>query len=305
MNNLNFKFVEQFLCLEYLMSMNGQQKKIEQLKKYFDGKDSVILAYLFGSKSKETQRFFSDWDIAVYFSPYQYYELESDREYPEEHSIWRDLENILESNEIDFVVLNRARPSLVFSILNSGISLVVKDRKLYMKLLIKTHYEAVDWWKFTKEFYEIAERIKSISEEDKSVLRSHIRFLENEFADIKKLERLSRQEYIENNDIRRNVERWVENLVMSAIDISKIILASKKKEIPQTYRETLFHFAIGLLDEDSAQRFSQFTELRNILAHEYLDIKWKKIIKFIKDASGLYPEFIEKTKEFIKFEGNE
>ncbi len=279
--------------------MNGQQKKIEQLKEYFESKDSVILAYVFGSKSKGTQRSFSDWDIAAYFRPYQYYELESNREYPEEHSIWRDLEKILESNKIDFLVLNRARPSLVFSILNSAIPLVVKDRKLYMKLLIKTHYEAVDWWKFTKEFYEIAERAKSISEEDKSILRSHIRFLENEFVDIKKFERLSRQEYTENNDKRRNVERWVENLVMSAIDISKIILASGKKEIPQTYRETLFRFAIEFLDEDSAQKFSQFTELRNILAHEYLDIKWKKIIKFIKEASRLYPAFIEKTKEFI------
>ncbi|MFP4081364.1 MAG: type VII toxin-antitoxin system MntA family adenylyltransferase antitoxin [Candidatus Aminicenantes bacterium] len=284
--------------------MSDQQNKIEQLKQYFESKDSVILAYVFGSKSKGTQRSFSDWDIAVYLRTNRYYELESNREYPEEHSIWKDLENILKSNEVDLLVLNRAKPPLVFSILNSGIPLVVKDRKLYMILLIKTHYEAVDWWKFTKEFYEIAGRAESISEEDKSVLRTHIRFLENEFADIIKFERLSRQEYMENNDKRRNVERWVENLVMSAIDISKIMLASKKKEIPQTYRETLLRFAIGFLDEDSARRFSQFTELRNILAHEYLDMKWEKITKFIKDASLLFPAFIEKTKGFLNLKEN-
>jgi len=40
--------------------------------------------------------------------------------------------------------------------------------------------------------------------------------------------------------------------------------------------------------------------LRNILSHEYLDIKWDKITKFIEDAFKLYPPFIEKTKEFIK-----
>lgn len=280
--------------------MNSQQKKIEQLKEYFKKKDSVILAFVFGSISKGNQRSFSDWDIAVYFKPYQYCELETDRKYPEEHEIWGDLENILESNKVDFLVLNRASPSLLFSILNSGINICMKDRKLYINLLIKTHYEAVDWWNFTKEFYEIAERAKSISEEDKSVLRIHIRFLENEFADIKKFKRLTRQEYIQDNDKRRNVERWVENLVMSAIDISKIVLASGKKEIPQTYRETLLRFAIGFLEEDTAKRFSRLAELRNILTHEYLDIKWDKITKFIEDAFKLYPPFIKKTKEFIK-----
>jgi uncharacterized protein YutE (UPF0331/DUF86 family) len=58
--------------------------------------------------------------------------------------------------------------------------------------------------------------------------------MENEFADIKKFKRLTRQEYIQDNDKRRNVERWAENQVVSAIDISKIVLASGKKEIPQT-----------------------------------------------------------------------
>jgi len=292
--------VEQFVIFEYALNMNIREEKIEQLKKYFEGKDSVLLAYVFGSKSRGISRSFSDWDIAVYFKPYQYCELETRREYPEEHKIWGDLERMLKTNEVDFLVLNRARPSLVFTVLNSGTPLVVKNRMLYMKLLIKTHYEATDWWNFTKEFYDIAERTKSISEEDKSILRVHTRFLENEYVDLQKFENLTKQEYIQDNDKRRNVERWVENLVMSAIDISKIILASEKKEIPQTYRETLFRFVVRFLDKDSAQRFSHFAELRNILSHEYLDIKWEKIVEFIKNASTLYPPFIEKAKEFIK-----
>jgi len=52
--------------------MNSQQKKTGQLKKYFKEKDSVILAFVFGSISKGNQRSFSDWDIAAYFKPYQF-----------------------------------------------------------------------------------------------------------------------------------------------------------------------------------------------------------------------------------------
>ena len=283
-----------------MQNMDKYNKKIQKLKEYFEKQNSVILAFIFGSKSKETQRFFSDWDIAVYLKPYKYGELETKEEYPGEHEIWGEIEKILESDEVDFLVLNRARPSLVFSVLNSGIPLTVKDRKLYLKLLIRTHYEAVDYWNFTKEFFEIAERSKSISEEDKSILRGHIRFLENEFGDFKKFETLSIQEYIHDSDKRRNVERWVENLVMSAIDIAKITLASEKKEIPQTYRETLLHFCLSFIDEDSAKRFSQFAEMRNILVHECLEIKWEKIKKFIEDSIKLYPIFIEKAKKIIE-----
>ena len=279
--------------------MRGQQKKIDLLKDYFAGKDPVLLAFVFGSQSKGKQRSFSDWDVAAYFKPNQFAELETDREYPEEHEIWSDIEKILKPDRVDFLVMNRAGPALLFTILNTGIPLCIKDRRLYLDLLVKTHYEAVDWWDFTKEFYEIAERAESIPEEDKSVLRIHVRFLENEFEDIKKFKNLARREYTEDNDKRRNVERWVENLVMSAIDISKIIMASGKKEIPQTYRETLLRFTLGFLDEETAKSFSNFAELRNILTHEYLDVKWDKISKFIKDSSELYPLFIQNAKDFL------
>jgi uncharacterized protein YutE (UPF0331/DUF86 family)/predicted nucleotidyltransferase len=280
--------------------MDSQQKKIDRLRNYFKEKESVLLAFVFGSRAQDSQRSFSDWDIAVYFKPSHYCELEAEREYPEEHEIWGDLEKRLESNRVDLLVMNRASPSLVFSVLNKGVELSIKDRKLYMDLLVKTHYEAVDWWAFTKEFYEIAERAKSMSEEDKSVLRTHVKFLESEFADIKKFRELTRKEYLQDNDKRRNVERWVENLVMSAIDISKIILASDKKEIPQTYRETLLRYTIRFLAEEEAEKFSRFAGLRNILTHEYLEVKWGKISQFIKDASQYYPPFIEKTKKFLK-----
>lgn len=154
-------------------------EEIEKLKEYFQKEEDVILAFIFGSRAKKMERPFSDWDIAVYFKPYLWGETETRNEYPQEEKIWREIERILKS-EVDFLVLNRARPSLVFSILNSGLPLVIKDRKLYLKLLIKTHYEAVDYWKFAKEFYEISERSKFLSEEDKSVLIEHLKFLEAE-----------------------------------------------------------------------------------------------------------------------------
>lgn len=96
-----------------------------------------------------------------------------------------------------------------------------------------------------------------------------------------------------------DIERWVENLVMSSLDIVKIILASAKRTIPQSYKETLKIFA-GLymnFEESLAERFATFAELRNIIVQEYLDIKWKKIKKFIEEAEKFYPQFIKRVKK--------
>ncbi len=274
------------------------ENKLKSLKKYFSENPNIILAFLFGSRSKDLARKISDWDIAVYFKPKQYLELETELEYPDESKIWSDIVDILEA-EVDLLVMNRARPSLVFSILNKGISLSIKDQKLYLKLLIKTSYEAIDFWNFVSDYWKIRTKAKSLSPEDKSILIEHLTFLEDEFKDLNKLEKLTWEEYRKDSFKRRNIEKLVENLVMSSLDIAKIILASDKQEIPQTYKNILKVFGITYFNSEFAEKFSQFAELRNMLVYTYLDIKWNKIKNFIREAKKLYPEFIKKIKEVL------
>jgi len=144
-----------FCDIIWLMNL----RKIKLLKKYFEKQPSVSFAFLFGSQIKDRARAGSDWDIAVYFKPNEYLELEKEANYPNENEIWSDLVDCLQA-EVDFLVLNRVRPSLVFSILNSGFPLVIKDRELYLRLLCKTSYEAIDFWNFVYDFWKIRERAK-------------------------------------------------------------------------------------------------------------------------------------------------
>jgi uncharacterized protein YutE (UPF0331/DUF86 family) len=91
----------------------------------------------------------------------------------------------------------------------------------------------------------------------------------------------------------------VENLVMASLDIAKIILASEKKEAPQTYRETLRALGEFYFDTSFAQTLSSFAEFRNIIAHEYLDIRWDRIKNFIKESEPIFPKFISKIKILV------
>lgn len=276
-----------------------QDNKINQLIRYFEKEPSVIMAFLFGSRAEGTERSVSDWDLAVYFKPVEYMETETDLEYHDEDRIWSQLVDMLGSDNLDLVVLNRARPDLVYKVLRKGLPFVIKDRRLYLDLLCKVSYEAVDRWNFVSDYYEISERAKSILPEEKGRILEYLRFLENEFNEIAEIKGFTWQDYLQDSFKRKIVERWIENLVMSILDIAKIILASHKREIPQTYKETLRIFATIYIDPSLSERLSWFSTLRNILVHEYLDIKWKRIKRFISEAEEIMPLFIKKVKEII------
>lgn len=277
-----------------------KKEEIKKLKKYFKDQDDVLMAFVFGSRAKNSVRRVSDWDIGVYFKPKEYLELETERDYHDESKIWPDLVDILKTDEIDFVVLNRARPDLVYNVLREGFPLVIKDRNLYLNLLCKVSYEAMDWWDFVCDFWKIKEEAKSFTIEAKKNIIERLDFLAEQFKDLEKFKKMAWPNYRDNRDNRRNIERWIENLVIASLDIAKIVLASEKKEIPQSYKDSLKVFAALYIDSSLADKFSKFAEFRNIIVHEYLDIKWKKIENFVKEAENLYPKFIEKVKKIVK-----
>lgn len=274
------------------------EEKIKGLLNLFESEPSVILAFLFGSRSKGRERNISDWDVGVYFKTEEYMEIESDKEYPGEDRIFGKIVEILKTDDVDFVVLNRARPSLVYNVLRTGRPIVIKDRKLYLDLLCKVSYEAMDWWDFVADYYKISERAKSLSSEDRARVLEYLRFLENEFNEIGEIKKFTMDDYFKDSFKRKIVERWIENLVMSALDIAKVILASERREIPQTYKDTLKIFCSLYIDSQFGEKFSWFASMRNILVHEYLDIKWKRIQRFINEAEELFP-FINRVKEIV------
>lgn len=63
--------------------------------------------------------------------------------------------------------------------------------------------------------------------------------LKNEISDYEIFTNLTWKEYDQDRNKRRNVERWVENIVNSSIDIARIILASEEKTLPDTYKELI------------------------------------------------------------------
>lgn len=278
------------------------QKSLKQLEKYFSDRTDVLAAFLFGSQAKNIAGKISDWDIAVYFQP-QGNNLveweETDIDYPQENKVWDDLVDILKTDNVDLVVLNRA-PSNIAASAIKGTPLVIKDRKTFLDFALRVVRQAEDYFQFVDEYYKISQRSSSLSSEDREKLNKIISFLEEEMSLYDYFSPFLFGHYQEVHK-RHEVERWVENMVNSAIDVGEIILASQKKRIPDYYKDIFIQ--LGLLPQFKSLNVEKFTEwikLRNILAHEYLDIKWRKIESFIKESPRYFAEFLKSAKKFLK-----
>ena len=136
--------------------------------------------------------------------------------------------------------------------------------------------------------------------ETKIRLIRHITFLEDELRDYENFKSLSQNEYNKERDKRRNVERWIENIINSSIDIAKIILASEKILLPDTYRESIAMLSlVPNFDKETIEYLTEWVRLRNIISHEYLDIRWNSINRFIHEAMPIYMAFLEMIKKYV------
>lgn len=82
---------------------------------------------------------------------------EREKTYDQRDIIWSEITTIIQK-EVDLVVLNSARSMLTFHILRQGIPIAINDYSLYLRLLIRSGHEAIDFYDFIFEFYKIKQR---------------------------------------------------------------------------------------------------------------------------------------------------
>jgi len=114
---------------------------VQRLRVYFEDRSDVLLALVFGSRSKGVANARSDTDLGVYFRPFdETVEYQSDSRYPAEEVVWQSAEKIC-GTEVDLVVLNRATPPILSAALR-GERLLVRDWGLHIDLLLSSMAES-------------------------------------------------------------------------------------------------------------------------------------------------------------------
>lgn len=121
---------------------------IKALKDYFENREDIAFAFLFGSQARGTATRLSDVDIAVYFRPEKRHPIEYEEEvfYGGEDKIWADIERFLR-REVELLVLNRVSASVAASAIR-GIPLAINDWGLYLDFMEVITHEAEDFMTF-------------------------------------------------------------------------------------------------------------------------------------------------------------
>ncbi|MDK2806271.1 DUF86 domain-containing protein [Thermoanaerobacterium sp. CMT5567-10] len=140
-----------------------------------------------------------------------------------------------------------------------------------------------------------------LNESDKLNILKRIDFIQIELNDLDEYKKLTYEVYNTDRITRRNVERIIENISNALIDISKIIIANENIHIPNSYREIILKLGeIETIDEELAKSIAEVARLRNVLAHQYLDIKWSYVKTFITDKINDVYKFIDAVNKYVE-----
>lgn len=140
-----------------------------------------------------------------------------------------------------------------------------------------------------------------MKKEAKFRLAKHIEFLKDELKDYENFKSLSWEEYKTNRNRRRDAERWIENIVNSSIDIAKIILTSEELPLADTYKDMIVSLSlVSIFNKEDMEKLSKWVRLRNIISHEYLDIRWSSIKKFISETKPSYEDFLNRVRKYLE-----
>ncbi|MFW5728949.1 MAG: type VII toxin-antitoxin system MntA family adenylyltransferase antitoxin [bacterium] len=272
---------------------------IPQLRETLLSFDEVSFAVLFGSAVQGRLRDDSDLDIAVYVDAGGALEIEVEREVPSEAEVQVALERATGRN-VDLLVLNRAPATVCSAALLTGRSVVNRTEQLYARYFLAVTSVAIDFLATEREFREIASRSTSLTEIDRRRLERIIEYLDEEMSDRSKFEAVSLSRYRNDRDLRRNLDRWVEMLINAAIDIGKIVLSSEHKSVPRTYGQILEDLECTPPFDELHGRLKPLAPLRNMMAHEYLDLRFKRVQTFVTEGADAVADLARVTRAWME-----
>jgi len=282
----------------YNVLMQPTDELVTAIRRALEAVSGIEFSVLFGSAASGRLRQDSDLDVAVYWDSGGRLEIEEQREIPEEAAVQIALERASGRN-VDLLVLNRAPATVCASALLNGRSLTIGNRALYTRYFLAVTSVAVDFLETEREYRAIAARSKSLSDIDRSRLLRSIDFVAEELQDVPKFQSVTLDRYGSDRDMRRNLDRWVEMLINAALDIGKIVLSSTHLPVPQTYGQILSHLESIPHFSELSGRLSPLAPLRNLMAHEYLDLRFGRVRWFIETGAASVGRLAELAREWI------
>lgn len=259
----------------------------------------LLFGFLFGSAAAGRLRSDSDLDVAVYQTSGGYLEIEATRDLDREADIQVALERATGRN-VDLLLLNRAPASVCAAALLSGRPVLVRDRAFYTRFFLAVTAVASEFLETEREYRAVRDRSRSLSAIDRSRLQRILDFITTELQDRDRFRGVTLDRYQGDRDLRRNLDRWVEMLINAAIDTGKIVLASERRDVPYTYGQVLAELEAVERFSDLAGRLRPLAALRNVLAREYLELRFGRVQRFVESGADAVDQVAGLARSWLR-----
>lgn len=137
---------------------------------------------------------------------------------------------------------------------------------------------------------------------DKDLIQRKVKLIQEDLSRLEELGAFTFDEIAKDSVKMSAVERWLEKIIMRAIDINQHIIAEcgTGKEKVRGYEDTFHALAdLGVYPKDFGAKIAPSAGLRNRLVHEYNDTDEEIIYASVKDAVAEYAEYCRHILAFL------
>lgn len=138
---------------------------------------------------------------------------------------------------------------------------------------------------------------------DANFIQRKIKLIHEDLGKLDKLAKYTFDEIAQDYIKLGAVERFLEKIIMRAIDVNQHIIAElgKGDERIRGYEDTFYILSnLGIYNEKFAKEIAPSAGLRNRLVHEYNDTKEEIIYQSVVDAIKQYAKYCDYILKFIE-----
>ena len=140
-----------------------------------------------------------------------------------------------------------------------------------------------------------------MSKTELDIILGKLAALQGYYKELRELEHISFEEYVQNNLYKRTVERIIQLIVEAGTDINNMLLKSVNKGPTVDYYSSFIEVAeAGIIPIEFAINIAPSTGLRNIIVHEYQKIDDSKVYTSIKYTLDYYLKYMKLINDYLK-----
>ena len=139
---------------------------------------------------------------------------------------------------------------------------------------------------------------------EEEIIRRKLAIIVENLKALEPIKNMTPEEYAHDLYKRKATERLLQELIEAAIDINTHIIVQTGNMAPEDYFQSFEKLGeLKIVAVELAGKLAPSAGLRNVLVHEYDRLKHSLVLKAVRDAEELYPEYVKSIEDFISLIG--